>query len=264
MGKLADAWDPAQYERFKAERTAPFRDLLELIRPVPGGRVVDLGCGTGELTAEVHASLGARQTVGIDNSEAMLERARGFDARGLAFRLDDISMFGASDGPVDVVFSNAALQWLGDHRSVLARWSSALGAGGQLAVQAPANVDHPSHTTAVDVAGEEPFASAIDPAVIEDPVRSVLPPEAYAELLDQLGFDEQRVRLQVYGHRLASTGDVVEWVKGTSLTRFRRAMPDDLFASFLDRYRTRLIERLGDKSPYFYAFKRVLFWGTRP
>ncbi|HZQ87913.1 MAG TPA: hypothetical protein VFA83_23905, partial [Acidimicrobiales bacterium] len=70
------------------------------------------------------------------------------------------------------------------------------------------------------------------------------------------------VRLQVYGHRLDTTADVVEWTKGTSLTRFRKALADDdLFDAFVARYRQRLLDCLGEHSPFFYPFKRVLLWG---
>jgi trans-aconitate methyltransferase len=67
--------------------------------------------------------------------------------------------------------------------------------------------------------------------------------------------------LQVYGHRLASTEDVVEWTKGTTLVRFRRLLSPQLFDAFVERYRTRLLDVLGERAPYFYAFKRILFWG---
>src|SRR4029453_18254794 len=70
-----DPWDPERYGRFAAERAAPFHDLLSLVRPVPGGRVVDLGCGGGELTAELHRRLEAAETLGLDSSAAMLEGA---------------------------------------------------------------------------------------------------------------------------------------------------------------------------------------------
>jgi trans-aconitate 2-methyltransferase len=90
------------------------------------------------------------------------------------------------------------------------------------------------------------------------------PLERYAELLHDLGFARQNVRPQVYGHVLASTADVVEWTKGTTLTRFARALPLDLYDTFVDRYRQRLISVLGDRHPYFYAFKRVLFWARLP
>jgi trans-aconitate 2-methyltransferase len=150
----ATQWDPDQYERFKAERTRPFWDLLALVQPVPRGRVVDLGCGTGELTKGLHRVLEASETVGIDSSPSMLERARPFTGAGVRFEEGDIATW--EPAPYDVVFSNAALHWLPDHRSLLARLTRALPVGGQLAVQVPANTDHPSHRVGMEIAGEAP------------------------------------------------------------------------------------------------------------
>ena len=258
---MTDSWNPDQYDRFKAERTQPFRDLLALVRPVVRGRVVDLGCGTGELTRILHTTVQAGETLGLDRSDAMLARAE--PAPGLRFEQGDIARFTAT-GQYDIVFANAALQWVPDHRALLPRLAAALRPGGQLAVQVPANADHPSHLVAADVAREAPFADAFDGEPPPDPVqRNVLGPEQYAELLDEMGFGDQHVRLQIYGHHMASAADVVEWVKGTTLTRFRERLPDDLYEAFLVRYRTALLEVLGERSPYFYAFKRVLMWGRR-
>lgn len=271
-GPAADPWRPATYDRFADERSQPFFDLLGLCREVPGGRVADLGCGTGRLTAELHARSRASGTVGVDLSATMLAEAASLEVPGLTFRYGDIAAFGAGDtgifGPseegagFDLVFSNAALQWVPeDHRDVLARWTRALRSGGQMAVQVPANVDHASHLTAAEVAAEEPFFSAMAGSPPPDPVRGVLRPEAYAEALHRLGFVEQHVRLQVYGHVLATTEAVVDWVSGTSLNRFRTRLDPELFGRFVDRYRERLLSVLGRQSPYFYTFKRILLWG---
>lgn len=258
---MTDGWNPDQYERFKAERTQPFRDLLALLQPCPGGSAVDLGCGTGELTRELHTALGVARTIGIDTSSAMLERAT--PGGGVEFQQGDIATF---DGhaPFDVVFSNAALQWVPHHPEVLRRLTGLVAPGGQLAVQMPTNADHASHLVANDVAHEPPFVDAFDGGPPPDPVRAnVLGPEQYAELLDELGYREQHVRLQVYGHHLESTSGVVEWVKGTTLTRFREWLPADLYDAFVVRYGDALAEILGDRRPYFYAFKRILFWASR-
>ena len=91
-----DTWDPEQYQRFGAERAAPFHDLLSLVRPVPGGRVVDLGGGGGELTAELHRRMGAAETLGLDSSAAMLERATPLAGGGLRFEQGDIAAFDQS------------------------------------------------------------------------------------------------------------------------------------------------------------------------
>jgi len=96
------------------------------------------------------------------------------------------------------------------------------------------------------------------------PRTRVCPPERYAELLNRIGFADQHVRLQVYGHRLASTAAVVEWTKGTTLLRFQSLLSPDLFSLFVERYRRRLGEALGEQAPYFYTFKRILFWARLP
>ena len=259
----SDQWDPKQYDRFQAERSQPFWDLAALLQPVDRPRLLDLGCGTGELTAQLHARIGAAETLGIDNSQAMLGEAAAFATGNVRFELGDIAdVDAAAVGEFDIVFSNAALQWLPDHESMLARWAALVRSGGQLAVQVPANADHPSHLLSAEVAAESPFVEAMGGTPPPDPVLGVLKPEQYAVVLDRLGFTEQHVRLQVYGHRLDSTADVVEWTRGTSLTRFRKALADDaLFDAFVARYRQRLLDCLGEHSPYFYPFKRVLFWG---
>jgi trans-aconitate 2-methyltransferase len=253
-----DSWDPVQYERFHDERARPFVDLLALVRPRPGMRVVDLGCGTGALTARLHRELGARETLGIDRSGAMLARAT--PGEGLRFELGDVAGF-AARGDYDLVFSNSALHWVADHAALFARLTAALRAEGQLAVQMPANFDHPSHVVAAEVAGEAPFRDALGGRPHEE--RPVMPAEEYALLLERLGYAEQHVRLQVYGHRLAARDEVVEWVKGSLLTDYQRRLPAELYEPFVTRYRERLLPRLADTAPYFFTFKRVLLWARR-
>ena len=249
-------WDPGQYNRFAAERERPFWDLADLLEPLPSPRVVDLGCGDGRLTAALHEKIGAAETTGIDSSPAMLAAAGPHAGGGVKFSEADISSWTGRD--LDVVFSNAALQWVPDHAGVLERWTTALRPGGQLAVQMPTNADHPSHRVARALAAE--WLGDRAPA---DPVeQNVLVPEAYAALLHDLGFRHQHVRMQVYGHVLASSADVVEWAKGTSLTRFKAVLGAD-HERFADEYRRRLVAELGDHQPYIYAFKRILLWGRR-
>jgi trans-aconitate 2-methyltransferase len=185
----------------------------------------------------------------------MLALASARAGGGVAFQAGDIGAWRASD--VDIVFSNAALQWVPDHPRVLAGWRAALAPAGQLAVQVPANADHPSHSVARDLGAEWLGDDAPRDPVAED----VLAPATYAELLDGLGFARQHVRLQVYPHHLASSADVVEWVKGTSLTRFKSVLSNDDYERFLDQYRRRLLAALGARSPYLYAFQRILLWG---
>jgi trans-aconitate 2-methyltransferase len=124
----------------------------------------------------------------------------------------------------------------------------------------PMNFDYPSHVVARELEEEEPFTSRLS-----GPRRigNMLAPEAYAVLLDDLGYTEQIVRLQVYAHHLDSREHVVEWVKGTLLTDYEARLGADLFPLFLERYRARLLPRLRDTKPFFYPFKRILMWARR-
>jgi len=164
---------------------------------------------------------------------------------------------------VDLVFANASLHWAPDHAGLLARLRASLAPGGQLAFQVPATFGHPSHVLAVEVAAEPEFA----PVAGNDgasPGASVLTPARYAEILHALGAVQQHARLQVYGHELASVEAVVEWVRGTLLTPVRARLDEATFDRYVARYRERLLEELGQRRPYFYAFSRILCWARFP
>lgn len=253
-----DTWNPTQYERFRAERRQPFDDLLALVRPQADLRILDLGCGTGELTRDLHRTLRAAATVGLDRSGRMLARARDIQEPGLTFVQQDISELPGGIR-ADLVFSNAALQWVPDHPALLARLTQAVADGGQLAFQVPAG-HHAIRQVASAVAATEPFRSALGGWTRGDPVLS---PEGYAVVLHRLGYREQHVRLQIYPHVLPSRDDVVEWVKGTLLTAYEGRMPAGLYAQFLDAYRERLFAEIEDTRPFFYPFARILCRAVR-
>ena len=242
-------WNPDQYLRFAAERKQPFLDLMALVERRPNLSVVDLGCGTGEWTRELHDHLGAEETLGIDSSEAMLAKARAFANERVRFERAEVESF-APGRKFDLVFSNAALHWVADHERLVPRLAALVADGGQLAVQMPANEENASHVVAGEVARE--FGADMR-------LSEVLKPERYAELLHRAGFAEQHVRVQIYGHLLPSSADVVEWVKGSLLTDYERRIGSARFPAFLQRYTERLLEVLGDVRPYFYPYKRVLF-----
>ncbi|HJP40559.1 MAG TPA: methyltransferase domain-containing protein [Dehalococcoidia bacterium] len=257
---MSSPWDPDRYQRFKKERDQPFFDLLDMVNPIPGGVAADLGCGTGELTRVLHKAVGAASTLGIDSSETMLSRSTPFVGEGVRFQFGRVQDF-APSRPLDLIFSNAALQWLDDHESLFERLARSVGPGGQLAVQLPANSSHPSHALAFEMAREEPWRTELDGYVRDWPV---LKPEKYSELLYSLSFTRQDVSLRVYPHELESSSAVVDWVRGTLLTDYQRRMNGDAFERFVESYSARLLPRLPDSKPYLYTYKRVLIWGARP
>ncbi|HQZ33213.1 MAG TPA: methyltransferase domain-containing protein [Ilumatobacteraceae bacterium] len=257
-------WNPEQYRKFAAERAQPFHDLLGLVQPAVFRRAVDLGCGPGELTAAAAATLRTSEMVGIDNSPTMITAAAAHADDAVRFVDGDISRW-TSAGDVDLVLANASLQWIPNHAAVLAEWSAGLAPGGQLAVQVPANAHMPSHRVADALAHTPRYLDAFDGDPPADPVaENVFEPEVYSQLLFDLGFESQHVRLQVYPHVLPSSRAVVQWVRGTMLTRFQKRLPADIFEEFVTDYEVALLAEVGDRAPFFFPFRRILMWGRRP
>lgn len=248
---MSDHWNVSQYERFKRERSQPARDLMAMVQPEPRMRILDLGCGTGELTSELFEGLECSSGLGIDRSAAMLAKAKSFAKPGLTFQQAEIPAFHAEE-PFDLVFSNAVFQWLPDHDVLFEKVGKLVAPGGQLAVQIPANNDNPSQTVAWEVALTQPYS------MDKRDLLTVLKPEEYACLLDEVGFDQITVRLNVYLHKLESSGEVVEWMKGSLLTGYEAEMSPELFARFVNDYQAALIAQIGDQRPYLFTFKRIL------
>lgn len=252
---MSDTWDADRYDRYAEQRRRPALDLLDRVPPAPGGRVADLGCGNGWLTPLLHERTGAAETVGIDSSARMLEGSEAHRVDGVRFALGDLA---AVEGTWDVLFANASLQWLPDHDALLPSLVDRLRPGGTLAFQVPANFDHPSHTVADEVGrrfGLEPLDRSI----------GALTPSRYAEVLHAAGIAEPDVVLRIYGHAMARTDEVVDWVSGTLLTTYEARLDPGAFAAFRTEYRTTLLARLGDPEgtrPYYYAFPRILASGT--
>lgn len=255
----SDHWDPKQYNKFRRQRLQPYEDLLALIRSRVGMHVIDLGCGTGEITALLAEHLPNAVVEGIDSSPAMLQEARIHAGERVTFRLQEMQEIG-DFSRYDLVFSNAALHWVQDTETFLARILEQLRPGAQVAVQVPNNYGHPSHLIAAELAQEPPFRHLLGGFVHS---RYVLPLERYAEMLYDHGFRQQVCLEKIYGHELSGSSEVVEWVKGTLLTSYLGRLDERGQADFLEAYRKRLLAALGDRRPYYYPYRRLLFWGEK-
>jgi trans-aconitate 2-methyltransferase len=256
---VANKWDPAQYEKFRAERMAPFFDLVSWIRARPNMRAIDLGAGTGEMTCALAERLGGATVEGVDSSEAMLAAAKPRESPWVSFRradvqsLDDYSQY-------DLIFSNALLHWIPDNERLMIAILDSMKPGAQIAVQLPDNEPHASHRVAVEVASDPEMAKLLGGFVQHS---GALPVEKYAELMHAHGIVEQQCVEKVYGHLLPSAADVVEWVKGTLLTAYLSRLDPLGQATFLASYKSRLLSAVGEVRPYFYTYRRILFWGVK-
>src|SRR5690606_21970444 len=115
-----DISDPDTYARYGDERSRPFHDLLARVRAESPAYVVDAGCGSGELTAVLARRWPQAEILGFDSSPAMIAKARELDA-GVRFAVADVTTW-HPDRPVDVIVSNAVLQWVPEHSKVVERW----------------------------------------------------------------------------------------------------------------------------------------------
>lgn len=254
----ADTWNPKQYLKFEKERSLPFHDLMKLVSVQNQMTVVDLGCGTGHLTKELHEYLKAKSTLGIDSSSAMLEDSPALTQSNLSFQVMAIDDFIPSE-KYDLIFSNATLHWLPNHAELFKRLSQYLTESGQIAIQMPANQDYPTHMIAKEIANESPFKEQMG----DNKVLSLMKIEEYSQLLYQLGFKNQMVRMQVYPHILESTDSVVEWVKGSLLTFYQSHLTAENYNLFITRYQEKIKAAFKDQKPFFLPFKRILIWGQR-
>lgn len=250
-------WSPDQYLRFQEQRFAPFADLLPLVTVRPNLRVVDLGCGTGELTRQLADTLPNSDVLGLDSSAEMLARAQVQERPGLRFAAGDLRELPHG---WDLIFSHAVIQWVPDHDTLIPQLLSKLNAGGQLVVQMPSNHTHPTHTFMVATAQEEPFRSALNGWTRQVPVLAV---ERYAELLFANGGRDLTVFEKVYPHVLPDADAMAEWTRGTALIPYLERLPEALHEPFLERYREQLRARYPE-TPVFYGFRRILFAATLP
>jgi trans-aconitate 2-methyltransferase len=243
-------WDPKQYGKFMAAREAPFADLLALVGKKPGMRVVDLGCGPGNLTRKLADALDGATVVGIDNSAAMLDKAAGEARPGLTFRQQSIEDFVRSDEKYDLVFSNAALHWVHGHETLLPALLARLDAGGQITVQLPSDDYNPMRVIFAEAAGWRHKMGTLDIA-------------AYANLLWQHGAREDMLVFEkIYPHLVADADAVLEWGKGTALLPYLEGRDAAAQAALIADIRARL-KAYYPTGPVFFPFRRTIFSARR-
>lgn len=248
-----DGWSPTEYANFTDARRKPFFDLVSMIEPVDHPRLLDVGCGSGALTAEAHRLLGAAHTLGLDASPAMLASAH---PEGIELRQGSIPA-DVPGGPFDVIVSNSALNWVEDHAAIFERFAGALAPHGQLAVQMPSNPDSPFSRCCEATAHR--FRAELAGFVYRSPVQS---PEFYSALLDRLGFTTQRVGTWRYPQHHPGVEGIVAFARGGLLSPYRERLSPEQFEAFAAAYTAALRAELGD-GPVFFPFRRVFVFGRR-
>ena len=248
------SWNPGTYNKFKSERFAPFDDLLALLDKRPGLEVIDLGCGTGELTKKLADYLPGSKVLGIDNSREMLNDSVSFQAPRLSFECRSIEQQVELDQQWDLVFSNAAVQWVDNHGVLIPKLISGLKPGGQLLIQIPAQHHNITNRILDELARQEPFKKTLDSWMRVSPVLDI---EIYARIFFESGAKKMAVYEKVYPLVLENSGALFNWVSGTALLPYVEKLTSKLHDEFIRQYKLRLGEAF-DNSPVFYPFKRII------
>ncbi|MGF6555212.1 trans-aconitate 2-methyltransferase [Pseudomonas sp. S30_BP2TU TE3576] len=255
------SWSAKQYVAFEDERTRPARDLLEAI---PAGDVrsaIDIGCGPANSTELLVARFAGASVRGLDSSTDMIEAARKRLPQ-VRFDVADIDTWN-DNGPFDVIFANAVLQWVPDHAALLPALVKKLAPGGSLAIQMPDNLNEPSHRLMREVAAQGPWADKLAGAAGQR--TEMADASSYYSMLKP-----HCARVDIwrttYHHPLAGgASGVVEWFKGSGLRPFLDPLDEAERAQYLKQYQTAIEQAypaLADGS-VLLPFPRLFIVATR-
>lgn len=252
-------WDPGNYLQFADERGRPFADLTGRIAAPSPDLVVDLGCGPGNLTVSLTQRWPDAEVVGVDASPAMIAQATPSASDRLHFELADLREW-RPNRPVDVLVSNATLQWVPGHRDLLPELLALLSPGGWLAFQVPGNFDQPSHRLLHDLAEQPPYRDWT--GGLERP--AAFGPETYLADLAGLGCRVQAWET-TYLHVLDGPDPVFRWISATGARPVLAALPDELRPGFEAAYKQRLVEAY-PAQPYgtVLPYRRVFAIAVKP
>jgi trans-aconitate 2-methyltransferase len=247
-------WNPQTYLQFADERARPFVDLVAQVGAAEPGRVVDLGCGPGQLTASLAQRWPSAYVEGLDSSPEMIERAQEHASDRVSFQIGDLQAWRPAQ-PVDVIVSNATLQWVPDHRSLLPGLVGALAPGGWLAFQVPGNFDAPSHQLLYELAERADYAPHL--AQVQTRRPATAEPETYLSDLASLGCTVNAWETTDL-HVLSGPDPVCRWISGTGARPILQALPAELRPGFETEYRA-LLNQAYPSQPYgtVQPFRRI-------
>jgi len=254
-------WSPDTYQRFAAERARPFADLLNRVAADVPSYVVDLGCGPGTATVLLTERWPQAYVLGLDSSPEMVEAARTLERPGrIEFRLGDARTW-RPDRPVDVLVSNAVLQWIPGHLDLLPSLAETLAPGGWLAIQVPGNADAPEHRLLRDLRISPRWRDRVGGGA-EDHL-AVATPEAYLDRLASLGY-EVDAWTTTYLHVLQGADPVLEWMSGTALRPVVAALAADERAAFVAEFGAALRQAFPPRQfGTVFPFRRVFVVAQR-
>jgi len=250
-------WDAQQYLKFAAERTQPCRDLAARVALDSPARIIDLGCGPGNSTEVLAERWPSAELTGLDSSAPMIAKAIAEKPLG-KWVTGDIGEWAEDEGAYDLVFSNAALQWVGDHGGLLPLLMRRVAAGGALAAQMPGNWDAAAHRLMRNIAAQFPETDNVREWFTHD----------LGFYYDVLARQAARVDLWAteYVHVMENAEAIVEWYRGTGMRPFLDALRDE---AARERFLARYLEAIREAYPphengrVLFPFRRIFLVAYR-
>lgn len=227
-------WDPSKYTEFADHRGRPYLDLMARVENLAPKKIVDLGCGPGNMTKLLAERWPEALVLGLDSSQQMIDSASAqINPPNLRFELADATTWQADD-TIDMIFSNAMLQWIPGHSELLSRWLGQMDTDAAVAIQIPGNFSSPSHTTMRELAESEKWSDKLAGVLRHEGAAGE--PAQYQQLLIEAGYTAD-VWETTYHQLLSGPDPILEWVRGTALLPIKAALTPEDYLEFEQDYR---------------------------
>ena len=248
-------WDPNKYNEFKKERYKPFFDLISHLQNQPNLQVIDLGCGTGELTHILSEQLTDATVLGIDNSASMLAEAPA-GISNLSFQEITIEQQLSKSTKWDIIVANASLQWIDNHELLFPQIIKLLNPNGQLAIQMPSQTENILNKLLLELIQEEPFNTALNGWKRTSPVLSL---DEYATILFNHSGKEMNIYQKIYPIIAQSHQQLYDFISGSSLVPYFERLNEETIALLESEFKKRIALQF-QSLPAIYAFKRIIIY----
>jgi trans-aconitate 2-methyltransferase len=251
-------WEPQTYLRYADIRFRAGIDLIARIPKFDYQLIYDLGCGTGHLTRSLADTFPGSKVTGIDSSPEMLSEARR-EFPELKWRQADITSWRPPAAP-HLIYTNAALQWVPDHETLLPSLLSKLRPGGVLAMQVPRHFESPSHLSLKELVTQSEWRATLEPLLLA----SIPPPETYWRWLSPHTRNLD-IWETIYLQVLDGKDPVVNFMRGTALRPFLSALPEREAAKFIEAFAERMAAAYPPQAngQTLFPFRRLFVVGQR-
>ena len=258
VNKMAK-WNSEQYLKFKNQRTQPAVDLAKRISGINPHTVLDIGCGPGNSTVVLKSVFPSADIIGVDNSENMIAKAKSANP-DLCFELMSVDNICDSETKYDVIFSNACLQWVPDHKRVLPMLFDRLNENGVMAIQMPVNTEEPLFRIITDTVNEKKWN--FSPSLHEE--NKTLSGSEYFDIISSLT-DTFDIWETIYYHNMPSVNAMIEWVKGTRLLPYIQSLNESDAVRFIDEIMQKAakVYKVQKNGNIIFRFRRLFITATR-